>query len=98
MASKSNSPLTRLYENVMGTEKEKEASTKNLDKIAKEPGLLGSLERGVRAITTPSETQAPDATKVNPMGDTYKKGGSVKSGAGWHGFGNSKTGKNNHGF
>lgn len=34
--------------------------------------------------------------RMTPMGDVYKKGGSVKSD--WHGFKSGTCGKNNHGF
>jgi hypothetical protein len=38
----------RLATNILGTDKQNAESKKNLDKIAKQPGVLGSLERGAQ--------------------------------------------------
>lgn len=40
-----------LAENVMGTPGQNAAATKRLDKIAQEPGVMGSIERGIRSMT-----------------------------------------------
>lgn len=41
----------RLRDNVMGTPEQNEAARKQLDKVAEQPGMIGSMERGARALS-----------------------------------------------
>jgi hypothetical protein len=59
----------RLRDNVMGTPEQNAAARKQLDRVAEQPGMMGSMERGARAMggmgqATPSKGMG----QANPSG------------------------------
>lgn len=59
----------RLRDNVMGTPEQNAAARKQLDKIAEQPGMMGAMERGARAISGMGQaTPSNGMGQANPMG------------------------------
>ena len=57
----------KIKENVMGTPEQNAAAEKRLDKIAKEPSMIGSIERGVRdALYRKGDEAKIEAKPYNP--------------------------------
>lgn len=59
----------RLRDNVMGTPEQNAAARKQLDRVAQQPGMVGSMERGIRAMTGMGQ-----ATPTNGMGQSNPMG------------------------
>ena len=73
-----------LTEKIMGTEAQNEASKKTLEQVAKQPGLVGTLERGAQKATnflkgqgavTDAEKAMADKAAATPSAAGKKRGG-----------------------
>jgi len=82
MPSKSNNPITRLKENVMGTEAENKAAEESMSKTRLGKKLNEAKENIVGKPDTGETT--------NAMGDKYKKGGKVAGKLATRGYGKAK--------
>jgi hypothetical protein len=59
----------RLRDNVMGTPEQNAAARQQLDKVAEQPGMMGSMERGARAMSGMGQaTPSNGMGQANPMG------------------------------
>lgn len=59
----------RLRDNVMGTPEQNAAARQQLDRVAEQPGMIGSMERGARAMSGMGQ-----ATPSNGMGQAHPAG------------------------
>ena len=73
-----------LTEKIMGTEAQNEASKKTLEQVAKQPGLVGTLERGAQkaanflkgqGAVTDAEKAMADKAAATPSAAGKKRGG-----------------------
>jgi hypothetical protein len=59
----------RLRDNVMGTPEQNAAARSQLDRVAQQSGMIGSMERGARALGGMGQATPTDSLgQANPMG------------------------------
>jgi hypothetical protein len=59
----------RLRDNVMGTPEQNAAARQQLDRVAQQPGMMGAMERGARAMSGMGQaTPTDNLGQANPMG------------------------------
>ncbi len=64
----------RLRDNVMGTPEQNAAARKQLDKVAQQPGMMGAMERGARAMSGMGQAAPSNGMgQSNPMGPEADK-------------------------
>ena len=92
MASESNNPITRLKENIMGTEAENKAAEESMKKtrLGKK---LNEAKDYVKDSIKDMVGKKDTGETTNPVGDKYKKGGQVAGCLATRGYGISKHGK-----